>query len=589
MKELGGALSRIGYSRRLAMKRNLVFVFCLFGAALSLGAANIPPVIKTQIADQTFFAGATAKIDLTNAFSDPDTNAVRFSTVSGVIDVQLFRGQKPITVTNFLKYVDQGRYFKIDPTTHHRASSFIHRSVGNFVIQGGGYVGTVSTSDPTIATPTKVLAFPAIQNEPGISNKRGTIAMAKLDNNPNSATSEWFINLKDNGGPPSNLDTTNGGFTVFGQVIRNGLTTVDKIAAIQRYNVGAPFDTLPLLNYMTTNPIRVANLVSIPDIIQIPPFNFLASSNNTAVATVSIDADKRRLVIVARQAGSALISVRGTDFDGAFVTQVFTVTVVASPGRLANISTRLQVQPDPNELIAGFIVTGTTPKHVLIRALGPSLAQMGIANPLADPTLELHDKTKLLATSNDWGDSAARQQIIDTDIPPKSSSEAAILATLPPNTRYSAIARGLNGTGVGLVEIYDLDRGPDSQLANISSRGFVQTGNNVMIGGLIITGANSIKVMIRGIGPSLSADGITNPLSDPSVELRNAQGVKIAQNNDWQMAANAADIQASGIAPKNPRESAILTTQVPGRYTAILSGVGSTPTGVALVEVYHLN
>ncbi len=571
------------------MKRNLAFVIFLWAGASSLVAANTPPVIKTQISDQTFFAGTTTKIILTNAFSDPDTNAVRFSTVSGVFDLQLFRGQTPITVANFLKYVDQGRFFKIDPTTHHRASSFVHRSVANFVIQGGGFIGTASTVDPTTTTPTQVITFPAIQNEPGISNKRGTIAMAKLDNNPNSATSQWYINLKDNGGAPSNLDTVNGGFTVFGKVIRNGLTTIDKIAAVPRFNAGSPFDSLPLLNYMNPNPIRVANLVSIPDIIQIPPFDFIAFSNNTTVATASIDADKRRIVINAKQAGSAVVSVRATDFDGAFVTQHFNVTVVASPGRLVNISTRLQVQADPNELIAGFIVTGTTPKHVLIRALGPSLAQMGVANPLTDPTLELHDKTKLLATSNDWGDSAARQQIIDTDIPPKSSSEAAILATLPPNTRYSAIARGINGTGVGLVEIYDLDRGPDSQLANISSRGFVQTGNNVMIGGLIITGANSIKVMIRGIGPSLSADGITNPLSDPMVELRNAQGVKIAVNNNWQMAANASDIQATGIAPKNPRESAILTTQVPGRYTAILSGVGSTPTGVALVEVYHLN
>ncbi len=568
--------------------RLIVFLLSLSAGAAPLAAANVAPVVKTQIADQTFFAGATARIDLTNAFRDPDTNAVRFSTVLGDFDVQLFTGQKPITVTNFLKYVDQGRYFKIDPTTHHRASSFVHRSIADFVIQGGGFIGTVSTTDPTVAVPTQVATFPAIQNEPGISNKRGTIAMAKLPNNANSATSQWFVNLKDNGGAPSNLDTTNGGFTVFGKVIGNGMTTVDKIAMVPRFNFGSPFDTLPLRNYKDPDPIRVPNLVSIPDIIQIPPFVFSVASANPAIAVVSVSAG-RRLAITARQIGTTTITVKAIDFDGAFITQHFDVTVIASPGRLVNISTRLQVQADPNELIAGFIVAGTSPKRVLIRAIGPSLARAGVPNPLADPILELRDKTKVLARSDDWGDAVNRQQIKDTDAPPTSSSESAIVATLPANNAsYSAIIRGVNGTGVGLAEIFDLDHGPDSRLANISSRGFVQTGDNVMIGGFIIGGQHTAKVMVRGIGPSLSSAGITNPLRDPLLELRNAQGTKIAQNNDWQMAANASDIQASGIAPTNPRESAILTTQAPGNYTAILSGAGSAPTGVALVEVYNL-
>ena len=173
-------------------------------------------------------------------------------------------------------------------------------------------------------------------------------------------------------------------------------------------------------------------------------------------------------------------------------------------------------------------------------------------------------------------------------MPPTLSSEATILATLPANAAYSAIVRGLNGTGVGLVEIYDLDLGPGARLANISSRGLVQTGDNVMIGGFIISGNTSAKVVLRGIGPSLTSAGITNPLRDPSLELRNAQGVKIAQNNDWQLAANASDIQTTQLQPTNPRECAVLTTQAPGGYTAILSGVGSAPTGVGVVEVFHL-
>jgi cyclophilin family peptidyl-prolyl cis-trans isomerase len=565
-------------------RRLIVFLSFLGASATPLVGGNVVPLAKTQIADQTFFAGVTAKIDLTNAFSDPDTNAVRFYTVLGNFDVQLFRGQKPTTVTNFLKYVDQGRYFKIDPTTRHRASNFIHRSVVDSVIQGGGFIGTVDPSDPTVITPTQVAAFAPIKNEPGISNMRGTIAMARPPNGP----SEWFINLRDNGGAPRNLDTLNGGFTVFGKIIGKGMTTVDNIAKVPRYNFDPPFEATPLLNYNGVDPAALSNLVSITDIIQIPPFNFSAVTSNAAVATVAIDPDRRRLAVTARKAGSAIITVQAADFDGAFVTQQFNVTVVASPGRLANLSTRLQVQADPNELIAGFIVNGNSPKRVLIRAIGPSLAKAGIENPLADPILELHDGTKIVATSDHWGDSTNRQQIKDTDMPPTSSSEATILATLPANAAYSAIVRGLNGTGVGLAEIYDLDLGPGSRLANISSRGFVQTGDNVMIGGIIISGASSAKIIVRGIGPSLSSAGITNPLRDPTLELRNAQGVKIAQNNDWQMAPNASDIQATQLQPTNPHESAILTTQVPGGYTAILSGAGSTPTGVGVVEVFHL-
>ncbi len=580
--------------------RFIIFWLYLSTAAASI-AVNVAPVVGTQIADQTLYVGLSNKIDLTNSFSDPDTKAVRFSTVLGDIDIQLFSGQKPITVTNFLNYVDQGRYFKIDPTIQHRASTFIHRSIANFVIQGGGHFGTYNPADPTHIRPTQVQTFPPIQDEIGISNVRGTIAMAK--GGPNMATSQWFINLANNGGPPNNLDSpsNNGGYTVFGKVIRNGLAVVDSIAMVPVYDFRdpsdpslAPFGSLPLRNYNSNMDLALSNLISIPDIIQIPPFNITATTSNATVATAAMDPDLRRLVVTANQIGTATITVKATDFDGAFVTQDFNVTVVASPGRLANISTRMQVLPDPNELIAGFIISGNASKHVLIRAIGPSLSEHHIANPLADPTLELHDETHLLATSDDWGDSTDRQEIMDTDLPPESSKEATIVATLPapPPAKgyalYTAIMRGLGGNGVGLVEIYDLDTAPSARLANISSRGFVQTGEDVMIGGFIISGASPAKVLVRGLGPSLSEQHIANPLADPTLELRNAQGVKIEENNDWQTAANVPDIEATELQPTDPHESAILTTQMPGAYTAILSGAGSTPTGVGVVEVYHL-
>ena len=214
------------------MKRSyLVIAAVIFAEIITAGAQNTPPIVTNQIADFTEYVSTQRSIDLATAFADPDdSNALRLTTVLGPIDIALFGQQKPITVSNFLNYVNQGRFFKIDPTNGQLASSFIHRSVPGFVIQGGGWLGTVNPSTPANAQPTQVAAFPAIQNEPGISNKRGTIAMAKLADQPNSATSEWFINLADNGGPPNNLDTSNGGFTVFGRVVNNGMAVADAIA-----------------------------------------------------------------------------------------------------------------------------------------------------------------------------------------------------------------------------------------------------------------------------------------------------------------------------------------------------------------------
>src|SRR5438552_3107280 len=172
----------------------------LLAIASQATGQNTPPVVTNQIADFTEYAGASARsIDLTTAFADSDVSAaVRVTTALGTIDLALFGQQKPITVANFLNYLDQGRYFKIDPTNGQLASTFVHRSIPGFIIQGGGYIGTVDPAHPANLLVTQVLPFPAIQNEPGISNRRGTIAMAKLAGQPDSARSEWFINLSDN-------------------------------------------------------------------------------------------------------------------------------------------------------------------------------------------------------------------------------------------------------------------------------------------------------------------------------------------------------------------------------------------------------
>jgi hypothetical protein len=252
------------------------------------------------------------------------------------------------------------------------------------------------------------------------------------------------------------------------------------------------------------------------------------------------------------------------------------------PVTLANISTRLLVETGDNVLIGGFIVTGTHSKEVLLRAIGPSLTLDG---KLANPVLELHDASGAVITTNDdWQTNTNEQEIIDTGLAPTNPLESAILVTLDPGA-YTAIVSGANdGTGIALVEAYDLDRTTDAKLGNISTRGFVQSGDNVMIGGFIILGSADENVLIRAIGPSLP---LADDLADPLLELHNADGSILATNDNWRDMQEA-EIDATGIPPTNDAESAILSTLSPGSYTAIVRGVGDT-TGVALVEAYGLD
>ena len=251
------------------------------------------------------------------------------------------------------------------------------------------------------------------------------------------------------------------------------------------------------------------------------------------------------------------------------------------PVTLANISTRASVQTDANVLIGGFIVTGSGPKQVLLRGIGPST---GVPGALTDPSLALYDSKGAPRASNDnWRDAPNKQAIIDSGIPPSSNLESAILLSLDP-AAYTVILSGAgNGTGVGLVEAYDLDRTAGSKLANISTRGLVQTGDNVMIGGFIILGPDSQNVIVRAIGPSLPVAG---KLADPVLDLYNDKGVNFASNDNWRDTQEA-DIIATKIPPTNDLESAIVTTLAPGAYTATVSG-NSGATGVALVETYAL-
>jgi hypothetical protein len=242
----------------------------------------------------------------------------------------------------------------------------------------------------------------------------------------------------------------------------------------------------------------------------------------------------------------------------------------------------LRVETGDNVLIGGFIITGTQAKKVMVRAIGPSLPLVGL---LADPTLELHDGVGTLIASNDnWMDAPNKQEIIDSTIAPTNDFESAILTTLDPGL-YTAIVRGVNATtGIALVEAYDLDLATRSILANISTRGLVQVGDNVMIGGIIILGVDPQEVLLRAIGPSLPVAGA---LADPTLELHDKDGVVIASNDNWR-SDQEADIMATNIPPTDDAESAILMTLTPDAYTAIVRGKDDT-TGIALVEAYQLD
>jgi N-acetylneuraminic acid mutarotase len=255
------------------------------------------------------------------------------------------------------------------------------------------------------------------------------------------------------------------------------------------------------------------------------------------------------------------------------------------PVRLANIATRAFVQTGDNVMIGGLIVTGSAPKKVILRAIGPSLSNFGITGALQNPVLELHDSSGLLVSNDNWIDASNKQAIIDSGLAPSNNLESAILTSLNPGT-YTAIIRGVdNGTGTAVVEAYDLDQGASSRFNNISTRAFVQTGDNAMIGGLIVTGSAPENVVVRAIGPSLAQLGVANALTDPFLELYNDNGMLIASNDNWVDAANKQAIIDSSLAPSNHLESAILADLKPGSYTAIVSH----GTGVALVEIFALD
>jgi hypothetical protein len=255
----------------------------------------------------------------------------------------------------------------------------------------------------------------------------------------------------------------------------------------------------------------------------------------------------------------------------------------ASP-RLSGISTRGKVLTGEDVLIGGFIIDGISPKKVVIRARGPSLAQAGVTGVLADPKVELVKGFNNREINDNWGTAANAAELQASGLAPSDPAESAILTTLAPGG-YTAIVYGVgNTTGVGIVEVYEVDH-PETPMVGISTRGKVLTGDDVLIGGFVIEGSAPRQFVVRGRGPSLTSAGVQGALQNPTLEIVSGTTL-VASNDDWITDANAAQLQSSGFAPADQRESAMLITLSPGAYTVIVRGQGGT-TGVAIVEIFE--
>ena len=283
---------------------------------------------------------------------------------------------------------------------------------------------------------------------------------------------------------------------------------------------------------------------------------------------------------------SALDGFGHINAEAAVTAPIPTASPSASPPgvQLVNVAGRMLVGTANDVGIGGFIMQGAAAKRVLIRAIGPSLPG-SIANPLQDPVLELHDSSGAVTTNDNW-QSSQQSEIEATGIAPTDTRESAIIATLPAGNHTAIIKGAGNSTGVGVIEIYDLQP-TQGQLGNLSTRANVQTGDNALIAGIIVSAGEARRVLFRGIGPQLKAQGVPTALDDTTLEVHDVNGVLLASNDNWKDASNATEINATGIAPTIDAESAALPSLSPGRYTAIVRGANNTA-GVGLAEAYKL-
>lgn len=451
---------------------------------------------------------------------------------------------------------------------------------GNLVAQGGGNLvaqggGNFHISNPTGSSSAKMKAATAagvFMQTAGETNLNRIMITGPVNISGGALTGSGIINgdLTLSGGYVSpgtsnsaGLLAVTGNYTQTDQgtlILEDGGATPDKfdqLIVAKTANVGGKLDLRTINNYQPTTA---------------DTFNSFSYGNvSGSFATVS---------------SNAQVTLNPTGM----LTSVDVSKPNPAAGQPLNISTRMEVLEGDNVLIAGFIVSGPpgSTKKVMIRGLGPSLASQGVPNPLADPLLELHEADGAVITNDDWQQGDTSQ--IPTGFSPASTKESVIVATLTVGAQgysnYTAILKGANGeTGVGLAEAYDLDQSSAAKFANISTRGYVETGDNVMIGGFIVGGTEPAKMLVRAIGPSLADQGVPGALQTTSLEVHDANGSVIG-NQGWR-SAQESDIVATTIPPTNDRDSAVVETLVPGNYTAVVRGLNNT-TGVGLVEAYNL-
>jgi outer membrane protein assembly factor BamB len=366
-----------------------------------------------------------------------------------------------------------------------------------------------------------------------------------------------------------------------GAVIYNGGGANELMTGIRSFNTG--ISARGRIYYAADNKVYAFGVATSSTPTPTPTATATATAAPTATATATI---APTATATATAAPSATVIATPTATATASPSATPTPTPVS---QAINLSTRMKVLIGDNVGIGGFIISGTVPKPVLLRAIGPSLTAFGVPGALADPVLELHGPAGFTTVTNDnWQDDPTQEAlIIATGAPPSENAESAIVATLAPGNYTGIVSGKSNTTGVALIEVYDLTPSVLQKLGNISTRAFVDTGNNVVIAGFILgNNAANDSVIVRGIGPSLSLVGVPTPLANPTLELRNNSGTLLFANDDWQDdPAQAAILNAAGLGLTNTLESGIAATLAPGLYTAILAGQGSG-TGVGLVEVY---
>lgn len=641
---------------------SLSLILCFLSAAgVRAQLATVPTQLGTPPVT-TLAPGGTVTVDLRTWLGVPGVTGqvMQFDTVRGTFNVELLANDAPRTVANFLNYVNRGAY----------ANSFFHRSVRGFVIQGGGFTVAGNSVSPIVTDPPL-----ALENK--VSNLRGTLAMARTSE-LNSATSQWFVNTANNA---SQLDTTNGGYTVFARVLGNGMTVADSISALTitdaSAQLGGTFNELPVLGL----PVTAANLVIVRSITAVPiyPSNtgdvavvrYTATNANAGVVTGTITGSTLTLTGVSE--GTARVTVRATDSNGSAAEAAFNVTVAISapvitaqplgatvaagqtvalsvaatgenltyqwhrslfssglPGatgptlilpnvtpaatdtyfcrvsnsagtvmsalatlaidtagqstRLSNLSVRANLSAG-QILTVGFSTTGT--KNLLVRGVGPKLADFGLPNFYADPRLEISASGGGAVTSNDNWDKTLAPTFasLGAFALNEGSKDAAIVT--PVTGGASAQLKG-TGSGFVLVEVYDAGGGFTPRMTNVSALNRVGTGADVLIAGFTIDGPVAKTVLIRGVGPKLTAFGVGGALADPKLDVYKSDNTKLAENDDWSAAVGGyfAGLGAFAL-DAGSKDAALLITLPPGGYTVQLSGVAGT-TGEGLIEVYEV-